>query len=88
MLSFFSRLIYFHVYLVHCYCLPQYTELSPIKNSMKINGSYVIISEQAFKLILFFMAEFVLEFPVNQEILGVTPMWWGVEFLFSLSTHL
>lgn len=55
---------------------------------MKMNGSNVIISEQAFKLILFFMAEFVLEFPVNQEILGVTPMWWGVEFLFSLSTHL
>lgn len=55
---------------------------------MEINGSNVIISEQAFKLILFFMAEFALEFPVNQEILGVTPMWWEVEFLFSLSTHL
>lgn len=53
-----------------------------------MNGSNVIISEQAFKLILFFVAEFVLEFPVNQEIPGMTLMWWGVEFLFSLSTRL
>lgn len=53
-----------------------------------MNGSNVMIGEREFNPVLFFMAEVVFGFPVEQEVLGVTLMCWGVEFLFSLSAHL